>query len=152
GDGTHAVLIVTFESADHPVEAWMARAAEICRECGGEVPDVSATARAGAAGAWRDAFVRGGHGHDALVRLGMVQETFETAVTWDRFPELHHRVLEAATRAVREECGGRGIVSCRFAYVYPDGPAPYYSVLAPGIGDRPGAREKQWAAIKAAAS
>ena len=87
-----------------------------------------------------------------MVRLGMIQETFETAVTWDRFPELHHRVLEATNRAVREECGGAGIVSCRFAYVYPDGPAPYYSVLAPATGNPPGGRERQWAAIKAAAS
>ena len=47
---------------------------------------------------------------------------------------------------------GRGIVSCRFAYVYPDGPAPYYSVLAPGAEGPPGTRERQWAAIKEAAS
>jgi len=148
GDGTHAVLIVTFESADHPVEAWMARAAEICRECGGEVPDVSATARAGAAGAWRDAFVRGGHTHDALVRLGMVQETFETAITWDRFPDFHAGVMEATQRALREVCG-TGAVSCRFAFCYPDGPAPYYTVVGAG---KPGQVVEQWAAIKEAAS
>src|SRR5262245_16829046 len=78
----------------------------------------------------------------------MVQETFETAVTWDRFPALHAGVLEAVRRAVEEECG-QGVVTCRFAYVYPDGPAPYYTVLAPG---RPGARLQQWAAVKEAAS
>src|SRR5262249_23517914 len=42
-----------------------------------------------------------------------------------------------------------GAISCRFAYVYPDGPAPYYSVYAPG---RPGQELEQWDEIKLAAS
>ena len=41
------------------------------------------------------------------------------------------------------------MVSCRFAYVYPDGPSPYYSVFAPG---RPGEELEQWNEIKVAAS
>jgi alkyldihydroxyacetonephosphate synthase len=75
-------------------------------------------------------------------------ETFETACTWDRFPELHAGVLAAVGQAVREVCGP-GVVACRLAYVYPDGPAPYYTVLAPG---RPGSELEQWSAIKEAAS
>ena len=154
GDGSRSILIVTFESADHPLDAWMARAAEICQEHRGRVPEGAATqtdeaaSREGAAGLWRNAFVRGGHFHDAYVRLGLIQETFETAITWGRFPEFHAKVLEATRRAVEEECG-QGIVSCRLAYVYPDGPAPYYTVVAPG---RPGAELEQWAAVKEAAS
>ncbi|HEY4025544.1 MAG TPA: FAD-linked oxidase C-terminal domain-containing protein, partial [Candidatus Dormibacteraeota bacterium] len=153
GDGSRSILIVAFESADHELDPWLARATEICRAHRGEVPESGAGAetmpsRDGAAGLWRSAFIRGGHLHDAYVRLGMVQETFETAITWDRFPEFHAGVLEATRRAVEEQCG-QGIVSCRFAYVYPDGPAPYYTVVAPG---RPGAELEQWAAIKEAAS
>jgi alkyldihydroxyacetonephosphate synthase len=157
GDGSRSILIVTFESADHELAPWLARAVEICRTHRGEVPDAASglgsgsspsATREGAAGLWRSAFIRGGHFHDAYVRMGMVQETFETAITWDRFPELHAGVLEATRRAVEEQCG-QGVVSCRFAYVYPDGPAPYYTVLAPG---RPGAELEQWAAIKQAAS
>ena len=49
---------------------------------------------------------------------------------------------------MRQACGG-GVVSCRFAYVYPDGPAPYYSVFAPG---RPGRELEQWDEIKLAAA
>src|SRR5262249_46269671 len=41
------------------------------------------------------------------------------------------------------------MVSCRFSYVYPDGPAPYYTVLGQG---RPGSELEQWAELKAAAS
>ena len=40
-------------------------------------------------------------------------------------------------------------MTCRLTHVYPDGPAPYYSVIAPG---RPGAHLEPWAEIKAAAS
>jgi alkyldihydroxyacetonephosphate synthase len=149
GDGSRSILIVTFESADHELDAWMARAAEICRGHRGELPDAAAsTAREGAAGLWRSAFIRGGHLHDAYVRMGLVQETFETAITWDRFPAFHAAVMEETRRAVVDACG-KGVVSCRFAYVYPDGPAPYYTVVALG---RQGAELEQWAAVKQAAS
>jgi alkyldihydroxyacetonephosphate synthase len=155
GDGANAILIVAFESADHPLEPWMARVLEICREHNGRVPEEAtqtrtdaSTSRAGAAGAWRNAFLRGGHIRDAMVMLGMVHETFETAITWDRFFDFHAAVMEQTTAALREACGG-GVVSSRFAYVYPDGPAPYYSVIAPG---RPGAELEQWELIKSAAS
>ena len=40
-------------------------------------------------------------------------------------------------------------MTCRFTHVYPDGPAPYYTVLAPG---RRGEELEQWAHIKAAAA
>ena len=50
--------------------------------------------------------------------------------------------------ALQRICGG-GWVTCRFTHVYPDGPAPYFSVMAPG---RAGGELSQWAEIKAAAS
>jgi alkyldihydroxyacetonephosphate synthase len=54
GDGTRDVLVLTFESGDHPLEPWMKRALEICRDFGG-TPDEAALAdeesqRKGAAG------------------------------------------------------------------------------------------------------
>jgi alkyldihydroxyacetonephosphate synthase len=80
--------------------------------------------------------------------MGMISETFETAVTWDRFPAFHAGVVAATEAALREVCGA-GQVTCRFTHVYPDGPAPYYTVIAPG---RRGAELEQWAAVKRAAS
>jgi alkyldihydroxyacetonephosphate synthase len=155
GDGTRSLLIATFESADHPLDAWFSRVVEICEAFHGSSPvELSGTstdaeaARRGAAGAWRNAFIAGGHRHDAFVRLGLVMETFETAITWDRFPDFHAAVLGATQAAIERVCG-RGMVSCRFAYLYPDGPAPYYTVLAQG---RPGSELEQSAEIKAAAS
>ncbi|HZU61568.1 MAG TPA: FAD-linked oxidase C-terminal domain-containing protein, partial [Solirubrobacteraceae bacterium] len=67
---------------------------------------------------------------------------------WERFDSFHAAVLARTEEAVRQVCG-RGTVTCRFTHVYPDGPAPYYTVLAPA---RPGAELEQWRAIKAAAS
>ncbi len=155
GDGTQSVLVLGFESADHDPAASMARAIEICRDHGGNVPkgagatrSDSSGGREGAVGAWRRAFLEAPYLRDLLVRLGMVSETFETAITWERFPRFHTEVMAAAQDAVRRVCGD-GMVTCRFTHVYPDGPAPYYSVIAPG---RRGSQIEQWAEIKAAAS
>ena len=150
-----SVLVVAFESADHPLDAWIARALELARDFGGQVPegegltrtDTSAS-REGAAGAWRDAFLRAPYARDAIARCGAISETFETAVTWDRFPSFHAALMEVAREAVREVCGA-GEVTCRFTHVYPDGPAPYYSILAPG---RAGQQLEQWHEIKSRVS
>jgi alkyldihydroxyacetonephosphate synthase len=155
GAGDAAVLVLGFESADHDLDAWMARALECCRDAGGEAPpDAGRTrrdagaAREGAAGAWRQAFLQAPYLRDLLVSLGVIAETFETAVTWDRFEAFHAGVLERVRDALKRVCGA-GTLACRFTHVYPDGPAPYYSVLAPGTR---GSELEQWAEIKAAAS
>lgn len=144
GDGSHSILVLGFESDDHELEPWLARALEICASHRGEVRDEDSDPAA----IWRATFLRGPYLRDGLVQLGLVAETFETAITWDRFWEFHEGVLAAARKAVTQACGA-GVVSCRFAYVYPDGPAPYYSVYAPG---RPGQDLEQWDEIKLAAS
>jgi alkyldihydroxyacetonephosphate synthase len=78
----------------------------------------------------------------------VISETFETAVTWDRFETFHRELSTRVRRAVERICGS-GNLSCRFTHAYPDGPAPYYSVVAPG---RRGSELEQWDEIKAAAS
>jgi len=150
-----ALLLLGFESADHSLDAWMQRALELCRDGGGEVPpDAGATrtdagvTKEGAAGAWRNAFLNAPYLRDVLVRAAVISETFETAITWDRFGEFHREVTRATQEAVDRVCGS-GSVSCRFTHVYPDGPAPYYSVIAPG---RRGSMLEMWAEVKAAAS
>jgi alkyldihydroxyacetonephosphate synthase len=85
---------------------------------------------------------------DALARRSMIVETFETACTWSQFSDLHANVTATVEKQLVEICGG-GWVTCRFTHVYPDGPAPYFSVTAPG---RFGSELEMWAEIKAAAS
>jgi len=163
GAGQGNLLILGFESAGQPVGAWMDAALAIAAEHGGvagerreSAPD-SAVAGEGddAVGAWRGAFLLAPYLRDTFVACGVLSETFETAVTWDRFEELHASVIKAARRSVAEVSGapaeGRGapLVSCRFTHVYPDGPAPYFTVLAPAVR---GGEVEQWDEIKAAVS
>jgi alkyldihydroxyacetonephosphate synthase len=150
GDGSHALLVLGFESADHPVEQAMERALAICVEHGGELPGSSEhQAGADAVGSWREAFLGAPYTRDALVAMGVLAETFETAITWERFPAFHERVTAAAEQALREVCGEGGGVSTRFTHVYPDGPAVYFTVIAPA---RRGSEVDQWWAIKRAVS
>jgi alkyldihydroxyacetonephosphate synthase len=151
GDGSHALLVLGFESSGHDVEPWMTSALECCTDHGGSWERRGSGGggdRDAAVGSWREAFLRAPYLRDTLIAIGVLSETFETAITWDRFESFHERVLERAASAVREVCGA-GSVTCRFTHVYPDGPAPYYTILAPASR---GAELEQWAQIKQAAS
>jgi alkyldihydroxyacetonephosphate synthase len=157
-DRGDAILLVAFESADHPLDAWSARAVECVRDHGGVVADDSVRTseqtgepggREGAAGNWRNAFVRAPYTRDAIVALGVISETFETACTWDRFATLHADVTKTVLDTASAVGASPAVVTCRFTHVYPDGPAPYFTVLARGAE---GKQLDQWAAIKTAAS
>ena len=56
-------------------------------------------------GAWRDAFLRAPYLRDTLVAAGILAETFETAITWDRFDAFVAEVRERARGGAR--AGGR---------------------------------------------
>ena len=152
GDGKQSVVILAFESNDHPVGPWLDRALEICRDFGGSYDDDTARSgeghRAGAAGAWRQAFIRMPYWKKTIVGMGVITDTFETAITWERFPAFYQAVMAATEAAAREVTGQPGSVSCRFTHCYPDGPAPYFSFQAKG---RHGALAEQWRAIKSKA-
>jgi len=154
-----ALLVLGFESAHHPVDGLMEIAIEAARDHGGEPGEVRSAAadrtapgreaedagRSDSVGAWRQAFLAAPYMRDNFIALGVLSDTFETAITWDRFEEFHQEVIETVRRAVGEPSR----VSCRFTHVYPDGPAPYYTVIAPA---RRGSEVEQWDEIKAAAS
>lgn len=153
GTGDHASLLVAFESADHPQDQKIRRAAELCRDHGAEVPEADLVSRVatdgergGAAGAWRAAFLRAPYLRDELVLRSVFVETFETATTWDKLPGLHAAVMAAGERAGRET-GGKALVTCRITHAYPDGAAPYYTVIAPAVR---GEELAQWDAVKRA--
>jgi len=174
GDGSASLLILGFESADHPVDASMDRALEIARDHGGTPGEVSTTSpptgrkalgenanrpvgegNESAVGQWRGAFLLAPYLRDTFVACGVLSETFETAITWDRFEDFHATVMETTRRAVSAASGvpadgpGAPRVSCRLTHVYPDGAAPYFTVLAPAIR---GGEVEQWDEIKAAVS
>ena len=148
-DGSVAIMVLAFESGDHPVEPWMARASECCADHGGK-PDRTDTAdahRQGAAGAWRNAFIRMPFARERTIERGIINDTFETAITWDRFESFHDKVKAATERAIVEATGRAGQVTCRCTHVYPDGPAPYFTFHAAGSHRELTA---QWHTIKSA--
>ncbi|MFB6180208.1 MAG: FAD-binding oxidoreductase [Halorientalis sp.] len=164
-DGSH-VLVLGFESVDHPVDDDLERALELCEAHDGRLagePNYEGPHRArdddrdtnadsdedgDEADDWRNAFFEAPYTFNALVSLGVIVDTFETAVTWDQFPTLHEEITTQVTETMQDECGA-GFLSCRFTHVYPDGPAPYYTLLAPAdVGNE----LEQWRAIKATAS
>jgi alkyldihydroxyacetonephosphate synthase len=146
------LLVLAFESADHPIEPWLDRAVAIATECGGMVTSrrsretESGTTEADASTNWRSSFLRMPYQRDALARRAVIAETFETACTWAGFDALHAAVTEAAHKAIERVCGA-GVVTCRFTHVYPDGPAPYYGIYGAGSW---GSLDAQWDDIKAA--
>jgi alkyldihydroxyacetonephosphate synthase len=176
GDGKSHLLLLAFESAHHPVEEplRLALAAAKDRRGTADEPRLSEptvltgrklkeglrnrptnTEEGGAADSWRGAFLLAPYLRDTFVACGVLSETFETAITWDRLEEFHAHVMETTREAVAEVSGapreGRGapLVTCRFTHAYPDGVAPYFTVLAPAIR---GGEVEQWDEIKAAVS
>jgi alkyldihydroxyacetonephosphate synthase len=169
GSGEKNLLVLGFESAHRPVDDRMEAVLELAQTHGGtpnppptglkqaENRPESARRRGegDAVGAWRGAFLLAPYLRDTFVACGVLSETFETAITWDRFEDFHATTMEAVRRKVAEVCDapkdgpGAPRVTCRFTHVYPDGPAPYFTVLAPA---RRGSEVAQWDEIKAAAS
>ena len=148
-DGSVAIMVLAFESGDHPLEPWMARARECCAAHGGKAGagDAADAHRAGAAGAWRNAFIRMPFARERTIERGVINDTFETAITWERFEAFHDNVKAATERAIVEATGRTGQVTCRVTHVYPDGPAPYFTFHAAG---RHGQLSAQWDTIKSA--
>jgi alkyldihydroxyacetonephosphate synthase len=153
-DGFQALLIIGFESAELPQEWPVRQAVAIARDAGGAIDDEDIllagsgepTGRGGAVGAWREAFIP--QGGAVSTGIGMVTGTFETAITWDRWPAFDEYVRAETQRALNEICGG-GTLNCRFTHVYTDGPAPYYTFAG---AYRPGLTRIDWMALKTAAS
>jgi len=172
GSGEAHLLVLGFESPGLPVEEPMRQALEIARNHGGNPGDTRNSAPTGrkspyiegnrpvgrdasAVESWRSAFLLAPYLRDTFVACGVLSETFETAITWDRFEEFHAGVMSAVRTKVAEVCDapaegpGAPRVSCRFTHVYPDGPAPYFTVLAPAVR---GGEVEQWDEVKAAAA
>ena len=151
GDGSHALLVLGFESADHDVEHVDDARARVLRR---PRRRVGAARRRGRAATARSA---------AGARRSCARPTCATRSSRSaccrrrsrpRSPGTASRpstsaVLDARPRPPCTRSAAAGSVTCRFTHVYPDGPAPYYTILAPA---RRGAELEQWAEIKRAAA
>ena len=120
-DGSVALMVLAFESADHP------RGCLDEPRIGGlprpwRHPETGGGGNAhleGAAGQWRNAFIRMPYARELLTPRAIINDTFETAITWDRFEAFHDSVKAATEKAIRDVTGKSGQVTCRFTHVYP---------------------------------
>jgi alkyldihydroxyacetonephosphate synthase len=154
-DGSH-VLLIAFESSDHPVEPWMERALSIATDIGGgDCPEEPTYVTSGDkmgeeadAQVWKRAFFEAPYLQSAMVSLGVVADTFETAITWDKF-DAFYKHISARVEESMKVAGGGGVLTSRFSHVYPDGAAPYFTF----VSKAPAGKELEvWRAVKEAAS
>src|SRR5262245_35974437 len=110
---------IACSSAPKASSASLPRALECCTDHGGR-PEAAGTAdahREGAAGVWRNAFIRMPYAREPLIKRAIISDTFETAITWERFEAFHDQVKAATEKAIREVTGRPGQVTCRFTHV-----------------------------------
>ena len=130
GDGTKHLLILAFESADHDKSFFLDRALEISKDFQGsfEKPkDTSDAHRSGSSGTWRNSFIKAPYFREAFTRRGIIQDTFETAITWDKSHSFIEEIREETAKAILEITGKPSLVTCRITHSYPDGLAPYFT-------------------------
>ena len=91
----------------------MDRAAQCALDHGG-VPDVDWRTNPdahlkGAVGAWRDAFIKMPYNREVLTPRNIISDTFESAITWDRFESFYHAVRATTRDAICEATGQDGV-------------------------------------------
>ena len=84
---------------------------------------------------------------DALLDIGVLAETLETATTWSGLAGLKGAVTDAL-QASLTAAGTKPIVLCHISHVYPAGASLYFTVVAALTTDP----ARQWADAKDAAS
>jgi len=96
---------------------------------------------------WEHGRFQGPYLRDALMEMGAIVETLETAHTWTRLGELH----DAVGAAIRESLAGGGtpgLVFSHISHAYADGASLYFTFVARA---RRGEEIGQWREVKRAA-
>ena len=150
GDGKSHLLILAFESADHDKKASLERALEIAKDNKGnfEAPSQDSQAhRSGSSGTWRNSFIKAPYLRESFTRRGIIQDTFETSITWDKSKDFIQDVKDDTSKAILEITGKPSLVTCRITHSYPDGLAPYFTF---GAYATPSTMIDTWKEIKCA--
>jgi alkyldihydroxyacetonephosphate synthase len=124
-DGSVAIMVLGFESGDHDVGPWMKRSRECCADHGGTLETTGAEAhREGATGVWRNAFIRMPYAVERLILRDVINDTFETSITWERFEQFHDAIKAATENAILETTGRDGQAPAASRMSIPTGPRP----------------------------
>ena len=131
GNGTKHLLILSFESADHDKSMALGRALEISKDNNGlfepQAKNKEDAHRSGSSGSWRSSFIKAPYLRESFTRRGIIQDTFETSITWDRGFEFIEDIKAETTKAIELITGKPSLVTCRITHSYPDGLAPYFT-------------------------
>ena len=134
-----SVMILGFEGDEADVKHERAAAKKILSRHG------AFSIGKGAGRAWKRGRYDAPLLRDTLLDHGVMVETLETAVPWDRYLALHAAVRDA----IYEALGERSVVMAHLSHSYRDGGSIYYTFLA---AQEKGAEVEQWERVKAAAT
>jgi alkyldihydroxyacetonephosphate synthase len=135
--GSGCLAVCGYEGARDEVAARRAKAASALGSRGGEPLGDEPGER------WARERFSAPYLRDALLDIGVLAETLETAGFWSNLPRLHDEVRAALARELPSS-----LVMCHVSHVYPDGASLYFTVVT-ALGPDPLDR---WARAKSAAS
>lgn len=136
------LAVATFEGADGDAARAARAAAAAVFAAHGAKDRGEAPARSWERGRFASPALR-----DALLDIGVLAETLETATTWTDLHRLKTAVTDAVTTALAAE-GSTPVVMCHVSHVYPAGASLYFTVVAAMTADP----VTQWTRAKNAAS
>ncbi len=134
------LAVTTFEGSAAHVAARSAEAAALLAAAGGR-PLGETPAREWEHGRFAAPYLR-----DALLDVGVLCETLETATSWRDLSALKAKVTAALTDALGAQ-GTPPLVMCHISHTYPTGASLYFTVVAKQLDDP----LTQWRAAKRAA-
>jgi alkyldihydroxyacetonephosphate synthase len=134
-----SIMILGFEGSESEVRRDRSVARGVLNRHG------AASLGRGPGRAWRRGRYEAPYLRDLLLDRGIMIDTLETAITWDRYLPLHTAVRDA----LRDALGDRSVVMAHLSHSYTNGGSIYYTFLAP---QEAGAELEQWDRVKAAAT
>lgn len=125
---TGCLAITTFEGSAAHVAARSAEAAALLAAAGGT--DLGETP----AREWEHGRFGAPYMRDALLDVGVLCETLETATIWSNVPVLKAKVTAALTDSLAGQ-GTPPLVMCHISHTYPTGASLYFTIVAKQLDD-----------------
>ncbi|MFE5479101.1 FAD-binding oxidoreductase [Nocardia sp. NPDC056541] len=135
------LAITTFEGSRAHVAARSAEASELLAAAGGTALGEAPAQQ------WEHGRFAAPYMRDALLDVGVLCETLETATSWANLANLKVKVTGALMDALGAQ-GTPALVMCHISHTYPTGASLYFTVVAKQLDDP----IAQWCIAKSAAS
>jgi len=142
GHGSGCLLIVGWEGGQETVGVRRRAASALLRRC--EAVRIGRTVGQ----SWQSNRYSGPYVRDALLDVGLLVETLETAASWSDLMDVYDATRDALITCLSTP-DTKPLVMCHVSHVYPTGASLYFTVLADRADDRP---MQQWLLAKRAAT